>query len=244
MRPLGPASGSPALPPQPPAPPPNRTALMLRPRLVNLPRYPLRLLVELLVTNTSFLPIARSMSSVSGTPSITESPRQMTPGGVGREGWAGGGGALERARRGRARTGLQPALLEQPGAPAACALLLFLPCGCQQCRLLLQAAPAAASALVQCPWLGPRTIAVKDEAVHAVNEGLLILQCSAAGLWGATAGGSKVCGRAGGHHRLRAAHAACSGGCGAAPGAPRAALLSNACAASHATPRPFALPIV
>jgi hypothetical protein len=36
-------------------------------------------LVELLVTKIVFLPAARSMSSVSGTPSMSESPRQMTP---------------------------------------------------------------------------------------------------------------------------------------------------------------------
>ena len=39
----------------------------------------MRDLVLLFVTKYSFLPAARSMSSVSGTPGMTESPFQMTP---------------------------------------------------------------------------------------------------------------------------------------------------------------------
>ena len=39
----------------------------------------MRDLVELLVTKKIFLPAARSISSVAGTPSMSESPFQMTP---------------------------------------------------------------------------------------------------------------------------------------------------------------------
>mmetsp|Transcript_39251 Transcript_39251/g.83820 ORF Transcript_39251/g.83820 Transcript_39251/m.83820 type:complete len:213 (+) Transcript_39251:929-1567(+) len=50
-----------------------------RPRLSNFFLYPARDLVELLVTKYIFLPRARSFARVSGMPSMTESPLQMTP---------------------------------------------------------------------------------------------------------------------------------------------------------------------
>jgi len=46
---------------------------------MNFLRYPARDLVELLVTKMSCLPRDLSMSRVSGTPGMTESPLQMTP---------------------------------------------------------------------------------------------------------------------------------------------------------------------
>ena len=46
---------------------------------MNFERYPALDFVELLVTKTRRLPRERRKSRVSGTPSMTESPRQMTP---------------------------------------------------------------------------------------------------------------------------------------------------------------------
>lgn len=55
------------------------SAVMFNPKLVNFFKYPARDLVELLVMKNNCLPILLSMSIVSGTPSINESPFQMTP---------------------------------------------------------------------------------------------------------------------------------------------------------------------
>ena len=55
------------------------SAVISSPKPRNFLRYPARDLVELLVTKMRRLPMARNMAIVSGTPSMRESPFQITP---------------------------------------------------------------------------------------------------------------------------------------------------------------------
>mmetsp|Transcript_108501 Transcript_108501/g.171226 ORF Transcript_108501/g.171226 Transcript_108501/m.171226 type:complete len:234 (-) Transcript_108501:2-703(-) len=50
-----------------------------KPSPLNFPKYPFRLFVELLVTKNIFFPALRSISKTAGTPSMRESPFQITP---------------------------------------------------------------------------------------------------------------------------------------------------------------------